>query len=205
MFSDPVSGHELKGTNSPEGRQQELIEDQQRWQARQQQQKQHRQQHFTIKATEARFEDPIKIGPSIYNYILGPFHWIWASHAATAAKACQMGIMLLLVFGLGLFFTQVILALMSVVNSAALGFTYIGTWAVVMQACKVLNGFFGILHDTSPLALPSGYFIEYLGFGPQPVAPTISPISFIQGLGPRRCTALLGTLASIFGCISKRG
>ena len=151
------------------------------------------------------FEDPIKVGPSIYNYILGPLHWIWASHAASAAKTCQVVSMLLMVFGLGLFFRQVILTVTSVVSSAALGCTYIGTWAVVLQACKVLNGFFGILHDTSPLALSSGYFIEYLGFGPPPVAPTISTVSFLQSLDPRRCTALLGTLASIFGCISKRG
>ena len=160
-------------------------------QERHRQQQLHRQRHFS-------FETPSKYGPGVFTNI-------WESQAASAAKVLHLLGTLLMVTVLGLFIYQAVRSVMEMISTAAIGCSYLGTWALAMQACRLLHTIGLSFSEASPAAVSSGYILDYLGFGPTPTMPSASTTSFIQSLDPRHCTALLGTLASVFGCLVKRG
>ena len=144
----------------------------------------------------------VEYHPVVKKEVDSLFASLWAVQAANLFFTLRIVALTLLVGGMGWMVVLFIRNVTSIVASTVSTASYIGAWALMVQAYRTIHMLLAYMPIGATLSGAPAYLMDaFSGTAPVP-PPTTLP--FFPSLDPRLCPAVIGSILSVLGCVKGR-
>ena len=127
------------------------------------------------------------------------FAKIWAAHASNLILTVKVAILALFTGTVGWVVVQTVKNVAGFAATAVTGASYLGAWALAMQGYRTVHMLMAYIPAGTPLAAIQRYVMDAVT-GSSPIPPPAA-ITFFPEFDPRLCSALIGSILTLLGCV----